>query len=424
MSAIGRIAPHIHPVSPVTPAPVRSIVLGNGIPVYIIEGGTEEVMRIEFVLKAGQVRESLPLQASSTNMMLTEGSGKYTSEEIKMMLDSYGVFYHLSAEKDTAGLVLYVLNKYVEKAFELVAEILFNPVFPEKEFGIMMKKRLRWFLVSREKVQTLASESFFEALFGNNHPYGKPVTEKDFETLKTGHLKDFFSVFYTPANMSVIISGKTCENLQEILEKYFGEKFPGIQPETSTEQYFTGSPDKRIHISKQGAIQSAIRIGSATINKRHPDYPGLKVLNTILGGFFGSRLMKNIREEKGYTYGIHSAAASLNLSGYKVISAEVSNKFTHNAIDEIYREIRVLQNEPIRKDELELVRNYMSGEMVRMFDGPFATAESFKAIWEFDLNVNYYKRLADTIRTITPDALLHLANKYYNIDDLYEIVAG
>lgn len=424
MSAKGRIAPHIHPVNPVTLAPVGNIVLGNSIPVFIIEGGTEEVMRIEFVLKAGQARESFPLQASSTNMMLTEGSGKYTSEEIKTMLDNYGVFYHLSAEKDTAGLIIYVLSKYAEKAVELAAEILFNPVFPEKEFGIMMKKRLRWFLVSREKVQTLASERFFEALFGNNHPYGKPVTEKDFETLNTGNLRDFFSAFYTPANMSVIISGKTCGCLQEILEKHVGEKFPGRLPEITTEQYFIGSPDKRIHIPKQGAIQSAIRIGSATINKRHPDYPGLKVLNTVLGGFFGSRLMKNIREEKGYTYGIHSATASLNLSGYKVISAEVSNKVTQNAIDEIYREIRVLQKEPVRNEELEMVRNYMSGEMVRMFDGPFATAESFKAVWEFDLNINYYRQLADTIRTITPDELMHLANKYYNTDDLYEIVAG
>jgi predicted Zn-dependent peptidase len=261
-------------------------------------------------------------------------------------------------------------------------------------------------------------------LFGNNHPYGKTVTDKDFETLNTNHLKDFFSTFYTPANMSVIISGKICKNLMEILEKHLGEKYPGIPPEATNKLRIEGSSEKRIRIPKRGAIQAAIRIGSTTINKRHPDYPGLKVLNTLLGGFFGSRLMKNIREDKGYTYGIHSAAASLNLSGYKVISAEVSNKVTQNAIDEIYREIRILQKEPVKHSELELVRNYMSGEMVRMFDGPFAMAESFKAVWEFDLSLNYYNQLADTIRTITPDALLNLANKYYNIDDLYEIVAG
>ncbi|NMC39350.1 MAG: insulinase family protein [Bacteroidales bacterium] len=424
MSAKGRIAPLINPVSRFTPAPVKNIFLGNGIPVFLIEGGTEEVMRIEFVLKAGQVMESIPLQASSTNMMLTEGSVKYTSEEIKTLLDNYGIFYHLYSEKDTGGLIFYVLSKHTEKVFELASEILFNPVFPEKEFGVMMNKRLRWFLVNREKVQTLASERFFEALFGKEHPYGKPVTEKDYEMLNTGHLRNFFSDFYTPANMSIIISGKICENLQEILERHLGEKFPGSPPETSAEHYFNGSPEKKIYILKQGAIQSAIRIGSATINKRHPDYPGLKVLNTILGGFFGSRLMKNIREDKGYTYGIQSSAASLNLSGYKVISAEVSNKITQYAIDEIYREIRLLQKEPVRSEEMELVRNYMSGEMVRMFDGPFATAESFKAIWEFGLSVNYYSQFADTIMTITPDELLHLANKYYNTEDLYEVIAG
>ncbi|HNR42521.1 MAG TPA: pitrilysin family protein [Bacteroidales bacterium] len=424
MSAEKMTAPSINPINPGSLAPVKSIVLGNGIPVHIIEGGTEDVMRIEFILRAGTVMENIPLQASSTNMMLTEGSEKYSSEEIKALLDGYGVFYQLSAERDSAGLIIYLLNRHAEKAIELIAEILFNSMFPEKEFVIMMKKRLRRFMISREKVQTLASEKFFETIFGNNHPYGKMVSENDFEALNTDHLKNFYASYYTPANLSVIVSGKINENIQEIMDKYLGSKLPGTPLQAGNESDFQKCPQKRIHVPKKGALQSAIRIGSATINKRHPDYPGLKVLNTILGGYFGSRLMKNIREEKGYTYGIRSVAASLNLSGYKIISAEVDNQSVREAIAEIYREISKLQKEPVAYDELELVRNYMAGEMVRMFDGPFSMAESFRAIWEFNLEADYYRKLAHTVRTITPDELLHLANKYYNIDELYEIVAG
>lgn len=424
MSGEERTAPHINPVNPGSLAPVRSFVLGNGIPVHIIEGGTEEVMRIEFFLKAGTVTETVPLQASSTNLMLTEGSEKYSSEDIKAMLDGYGVFHQLSAEKDTAGLIIYFLNKHAEKVIELASEILFNSVFPEKEFEVMMRKRLRWFIVSREKVQTLASEKFFEMVFGNNHPYGRMISENDFEALNTEHLRNFYRRFYIPGNLSVIISGKIIENIREILDKHMGSKFPGTLLLPEIEPGFQRCPQKRIHVPRQGAVQSAIRIGSATINKRHPDYPGLKVLNTILGGYFSSRLMKNIREEKGYTYGIRSVAASLNLSGYKVISAEVDRQSAGEAIAEIYREIGILQKEPVADEELELVRNYMSGEMVRMFDGPFAMAESFRAVWEFNLDTDYYDKLAHTVRTITPGELLHLANKYYNIDELYEIVAG
>ena len=185
-----------------------------------------------------------------------------------------------------------------------------------------------------------------------------------------------------------------------------------------------GGTSGKVSINKPGAVQTAIRIGSATINKRHPDYPGLKILDAILGGYFGSRLMKNIREEKGYTYGISSSLTSLDLSGYKVISTEVGRINTQKTIDEIYKEIRLLQTVPVGRDEMAVVRNYMSGEMVRMFDGPFALAESFRSAWEFGLDNSYYHRLAEKIITIEPDEIIELARKYYNIDELYEVTAG
>ena len=185
-----------------------------------------------------------------------------------------------------------------------------------------------------------------------------------------------------------------------------------------------GENEKKVHIEKAGTVQTAIRIGSTTINRRHPDYPGLKVLDSVLGGYFGSRLMKNIREEKGYTYGISSSLSSLDLTGYKVISTEVSHKNSQKTIDEIYREIRLLQSVPVKKEEMEVVRNYMSGEMLRMFDGPFALAESFRSAWEFGLDNSYYYRLAEKIKTIEPDEIIELAKTYYNIDDLYEITVG
>jgi predicted Zn-dependent peptidase len=134
--------------------------------------------------------------------------------------------------------------------------------------------------------------------------------------------------------------------------------------------------------------------------------------------------MRNIREEKGFTYGISSLVTSLNFSGFKVISTEVAKDKTEMAVNEIYKEIRRLQEKLVEKDELEVVRNYMSGEMVRMFDGPFALAESFKAVWEFGLDNSYYVLLAEKIKTISPDEIMSLAKTYYNIDDLYEIISG
>jgi predicted Zn-dependent peptidase len=418
------IQPSVFPFDARILVPTEFVSLENGISLFLINAGTEDVVRMEFVFRAGMVQEYLPLLATSTNMMLTEGSEKYISEELNSILDFYGIFVNLSVEKDTAGLTVYFLNKHIEKALELIGEILFRPSFPEKEMNILMKKRVGWFRIAREKVQNLAMDQFFESVFGIHHSYGRQVCEKDFEGMSPSLLKDFHAKFYKPEKMTVIISGRIPEKTVSLFENYFGAlRSKEIYIEDSG-NFIKGANEKKIHIEKAGALQTALRIGSSTINKRHPDYPRLKFLNVIFGGYFGSRLMKNIREEKGFTYGIHSSVSSMDLSGFKVISTEVGKKNREQAADEIYKEIHLLQTKPVENDELEVVRNYMAGDMIRMFDGPFAIAESFKAVWEFGLDYNYFIRLMNIIRTITPDEILRLANTYYNIDDLYEITAG
>lgn len=424
MTGFRRIQPPVYPFDARMDVPMKVFTLGNGASVFMIEAGTEEIMRMEFVFRAGMAQEYLPLLATSTNAMLTEGSENHTAEELNNILDYYGIFINMTAEKDNAGLVVYFLNKQFEKVLELMVEILFRPEFPEKELGILMNKRMNWFRINREKVQNIAGDRFFESVFGSHHPYGRQVQETDFGGMMPSLLKDFHAKFYKPEKMTIIVSGKIPGSAPDSFEKYFGGlRSKEIYTEASKNRII-GAPVKKEHIEKNGAVQTAIRIGSATITKRHPDYPGLKFLNVLLGGFFGSRLMKNIREEKGFTYGIHSSVSSFDLSGFFLISTEVGKKNAALAVDEIYREIKVLRTIPAGLDELDVVRNYMAGEMVRMFDGPFALAESFKAVWEFGLDFNYFSGMMNTIKTITPDEVLRLATNYCNTDDFYEITAG
>jgi zinc protease len=394
------------------------------VPVYLIDAGTEDIMRLEIAFKAGQVREHIPMLSSTTNQMLAEGSQSYSSEELNKLLDYYGAFLNLSPEKDLAGVVLFFLTKHIDKVLELSRELLFRPVFPEEELNALMKKRLRWYLINREKAGNQAIDQFFESVFGKFHPYGRQLKEQDFEMMNPAIIREFHSKYYTPENMTVILSGKIHPKTLELLNKYLGDIKPEKQKQDVTTIPIKGDGLKAVHIEKPGAVQTAIRIGSSTINKRDPDYPGLKILNTILGGYFGSRLMKNIREEKGYTYGISSSVSSLDLSGYKIISTEVSPKNASETIDEIFNEIRVLQTIPLNHDEMAVVRNYMSGEMVRMFDGPFAIAESFKSAWEFGLDNNYYRYLSEKILKIEPDEIIELSRTYYKIDELYQVTVG
>ena len=424
MNDLQRIQPPVFPVEKVAIPEANSYVLNNGIPVYTIEAGTEDIMRLEFIFKAGQVKESMPLLASTCNMMLSEGSENYSSEELNGMLDYYGVFLNQYAEKDSAGIVMFFPSKQIQKVVELSKEILYHPVFPDPELNSLMKKRFRWYLVNREKVQNLAIDKFFESLFGKDHPYGRQVVEPDFENLSPSILSEFHNNYYTPENMTVVISGKIHNKTADLLNTHFGNIIPGEKKTGESVKLIKSDILKKVHISKPGMVQTAIRIGSATINKRHTDYPGLKILDAILGGYFGSRLMKNIREEKGYTYGISSSLSSLDLSGYKVISTEVGQKNCQKTIDEIHKEIKLLQTVLVKEEEMAVVRNYMSGEMVRMFDGPFALAESFRSVWEFGLDNSYYHRLAEKIKTIDCNEIIELARTYYNIDELYEITVG
>lgn len=424
MDILQRLKPPVFPVEKVLIRDAVSSNLDNNIPIYLIEAGTEDIMRVEFVFRAGQIKEKMPLVSSTCNMMLSEGSVNYTSEKLNSTLDNYGVFLNLVSEKDTSGIVLYFLSKHLEKVLGLGHEILFNPIFPEQELTSLLKKRMQWYRVNREKVQNLAMDQFFESVFGKKNPYGYQVSEDDFEKITSSALRDFHSKYYKPDNMAIIISGRIHERTIEVLNSYFGQYRLTGTINNSADRKIGSEKERKVHINKSGAIQTAIRIGSATINKRHPDYPGLKVVDSVLGGYFGSRLMKNIREEKGYTYGISSGLTSLDLSGYNVISTEVGSKYREKAIDEIYKEIKILQKVAVSHEEMEVVRNYMSGEMLRMFDGPFALAESFKSVWEFGLDNSYYHRLAEKIKNIEPDEIIDLAGKYYNIEKLYEITAG
>jgi predicted Zn-dependent peptidase len=185
------------------------------------------------------------------------------------------------------------------------------------------------------------------------------------------------------------------------------------------------SPDQKQHfMHKEGAMQSAIRMGSLAFGRSHPDFAGMKVLNAILGGYFGSRLMNNLREDKGYTYGIGSALVPLLKGGFFVISGEVGAGVTKQALIEIKSELNRLCDEQVPESELSLVRNYLMGEMLRSVDGPFAQAGLYRELIEDNLDISHFEELIDTIQHINAQRLQDLAEKYLNPEGLYTLVVG
>jgi predicted Zn-dependent peptidase len=403
----------------------QNVKLANGIPVCLINAGTQDVVKIDFVFNAGSWEQDKPLEALFTNMMITEGTAKYKSSQIADVFDFYGAYLSHAADKHYASISLLVLTKHLEKTLPVVEEILKRSIFPEKEFSTIKQKEKDQFVVENEKVKTIARNKFSQLLYGENHPYGKIAVLSDFDKLTTRQLKGFYERLYHGGNCTIFISGKINDSVIPLLEKYFGGKDWKRKAILKKDVAITGlKNEKKNLIKKVDAVQSAIRVGKVLFNKRHPDFLGMQVLNTILGGYFGSRLMSNIREDKGYTYGIGSVMVSLKNSGFFVIVSEVGAEFSANTIKEINFELKKLRTEIIPEEELSLVRNYILGEMLNNFDGPFAIAEAYKGIMEYGLDIDYFNKAIETIKTIQAKDLKRLAKEHLHEDSMIQVIAG
>lgn len=420
------VAPAFRAIEHIHIPEAESHQLSNGIPLHIINSGSQELVKIEFIFKAGMYFQSQPLLASSTNNLIETGSKNYTANQISERIDYYGGFLELETGHDLASVTLYTLNKYFNETIGVLQDILLHPTFPKDEFDIYINNKKQKHLINAQKVSVLVRRRFSELLFGENHPYGRDAKDEDFDKVNTNLIRDFYKEHYNSKYCTIVVSGCIPKELPGKLDSLFGKSNWGnndLTPFVSREKINTTTQLQHL-VLKEDAIQSAIRVGRILFNKTHPDYFHFQVLNTILGGYFGSRLMANIREDKGYTYGIGSGLSSLSNGGYFFISTEVGADVTQKALDEIYKELKVLRDKLVGDEELTTVKNYILGQFLRSVDGPFALADKFKGIWQYGLSYDYYANYFNAVNKVTATQLRDLANKYFQEKDLIECVAG
>ncbi len=401
--------------------PCTKYTLNNGIEVYAIDAGAEEVMSLEWVFYAGNWFEEKNLVAASTNFLLRNGTSAKTAFQINEHFEYYGSYLNRACYNETATITLHCLTKHINELLPVVKELITDSVMPQTELDIYkqnMKQRLK---VNLKKSDFVASRMIDAHLFGEAHPYGKFSSAEAFDALQREELVKFYEQYYRNGKLVLFVAGKLPAGLDQLLNTWFGDlpnkpvALNTIVPHPSTEKKFRITNDP-------AGVQGSIRIARPFPNRHHPDFLKVQVLNALLGGFFGSRLMSNIREEKGYTYGIHSYLLNHIHTSAWMVSTEAGKDVAEATISEVYKEMEDLREELVDEEELLLVRNYMMGGILGDLDGPFQIIARWKNIVLNNLTEQYFYDSINTIKAISAEEIQELAKKYFKPEDFYELV--
>ncbi len=401
--------------------PFTKYVLRNGVEVYAVDAGAEEVMSIEWVFSAGNAWEQQNLIAASTNFLLKNGTSKYSAFQINEHFDYYGSYLNRACYNETATITLHTLTKHIDSLLPMVREMVTDAQMPEGELEIYRQNMKQRLSVNLKKSDFVASRLIDVYLFGEKHPYGKYSREEDFNALNRSLLQSFYQEYYAKGQLVIFVAGKLPANIEKMLDAQFGD-LP-FAPKPRTQSLVEEATEKHYRVTNDpNGVQGSIRMARPFPNRHHPDFTKAQVLNTVLGGFFGSRLMLNIREDKGYTYGIHSYLMNHVQTSAWMIGTEAGRDVAEATIEETKKEMQILREEKISEDELLLVKNYMIGNLLGELDGPFQIIGRWKNIILQDLPPDYFSSSINTIKSVTAEDLQELAQKYLNPEDFYELV--
>lgn len=417
--------PVYHPVAGFELIHPRRITFSNGIPVFVFNGGQQDVVRVEWIFGNVIAQRTQTLLNMCASELLLEGTSGYSSAQLAERIDFHGAFLVPEFGYDQSSLTLFSLNKHLEQLLPLVKAVLTDAVFAEKELATHIRNSKQKLHVSLKKNSFMARRLFNRAVFGDSQ-YGFVPESSDYDSVTREGLLGLFPQQYAASNCTMIVSGRVTDEGLAALERLFGDGWEnrGEQLPPQWPEEVPGAGGQWIIDERADALQSAIRLGYRSIKRDHPDFPGLQVLNTLFGGYFGSRLMANIREDKGYTYSIGSGLVSLRHGAFFTISSEVGVDKTAATLAEIEHEIQRLRGEPVAETELSLVRNYLMGAALGSLEHVFSHADKFRNVYFSGLDLDYYDHYTDKVNTITPAEIQRLANTYLDYGRMIKVVVG
>ncbi|MDI9356798.1 MAG: pitrilysin family protein [Chitinophagaceae bacterium] len=400
---------------------VESTFIGNGIPVHILNMGETKICRVEILFCSGKWYEPKPGVAYLCSEMLLSGTKKLSSEEINNHLDFYGAFTEVTNGFDFITFTLYCQPKYLPKIIPFLTDVFLECSFPEEELELQKRITIQNIVLQKKQTRSLSNNGFRQVLFSDAHPYGSTLTEEQVlsvsrEDLLQYHLKNLF------AEMTLFISGNVSPSEEKEITTPF-EKWKYFRNKTTSYSYSPTSSLRHI-IPLENTVQSSLKMGHYCIQKNHHEFITLTIVNEILGGYFGSRLMKNIREKQGLTYGIHSSFVHLKQESYWFLYSDIHKESVLFAVEEILKEMRILKTNPVSKEEMDLVCNYMKGSFLSSLNTPFQLMDKFKNINIYGLDYGYYDEFYATLQHISAEDILYMSQKYLQEETWIQVIAG
>jgi len=422
MDAMRAHPPKIHPLdSQVNFDWPSNIYSKSHFPLYVLANDNFPIINLTVLTEAGGWYASQPGVDYLTTRMLLEGTKAKTSTQVTAYIAHYGAQITAYSKADYCRIELFCLSQHFSVMLALLKEILQTPSFLTKNLQQVQKLKCQSLKIEQEKNSCMLHKYFKEAMLEAYHPYGYNLTEQAINAVTAEDLKQYHSqVFFT--GLQVLCSGKvTKEDIVKICSEFEVLKIP-----TLAKPSYDFKPKKPLkqHIPRPDSLQTAIGIGKLLFPKNHPDYWKMYITTELLGGYFGSRLMRNIREEKGYTYHIYATLIPLRETTYFFIATEAIKKYTQQVCSEIYKEITRLQTQPVEWPELDNLKNYMIGHFLNQINDPFSIMQHFEAAHLHGLEQTFYRHFFTTLRQLTPEDIQQMAQKYMALDSLTEICVG
>ncbi len=401
---------------------VRNYHLDNGIKITECDIGTQEVMKLDIVFEAGRRFEKKWFAARSTAKMIRSHTQFHKSYEIEEKLDFYGVSIKVASNLDTVYISFIVLNKFMKPVLDLVEEMVYNPIFDEDELEKFKRKAKEKLNQDISNNDVVAYREHTALIFGEHHPYGHNTSLLDIDSIFIEDVRDHYLNNITPQKCKIIVTGKINKDLRSTLNNKFGKRegvsssYSNIlEPENKSGTYKYDGKNKH---------QASLRIGRKLFTRNHNDNSSFYVLNMLFGGYFGSRLMNNIREKKGYTYNIYSFTDQLVKDGYFYVSTDLNPENLIQVTEAIYMEMETLRKVPVSDQELGMVKNYIMGRVLNLMDGPFNIGSFLKMIENNEMTIDYYNEMINKIRNTTKKDIMSLAEKYFDRNLMTEVIVA